>query len=178
MQFTINLATKTYINPKKLTLTISACIIVLLFFLFINISIFVFNIGEITRFNNAAVDLEAKHKTPARAVTENEYAKLLASIKQANGIIERRAFNWIGLLDRLESVVPEGVTLSAVEPNVKEKTLKLSGAALNFKSLQRLMENIEGSSFFSDVYLLNQNEFSAVENIKGISFNITCKFVS
>jgi type IV pilus assembly protein PilN len=178
MQFTINLATKTYINQKKLTLVISACIIVLLFFLFINIRIFAFNAGEITRLSNADAALEAKHKIPGRAVSEKEYTELLASVKQANGIIERKAFNWIGLLDNLENVVPEGVAFSAVEPNVKERTLKLSGVAANFKNLQNLMENLERSSYFSNVFLLNQNVFSAAENQKGISFNITCKFVS
>jgi type IV pilus assembly protein PilN len=176
MQFTINLATKTYINQKKLTYAVTAGIIFLLFCLLINISIFAYNAAEISRLGKLESASEAKRKTPGRAVTQKEYDKLLESIKMANGLIEKKAFNWIGFLDGLESIVPNGVSLSAVEPKVKEKTLKLTGAVVNFKDLRVFMENLEGSKNFSDVFLLDQKEFKTVENQKGISFTINCKF--
>ncbi len=176
MQFTINLATKTYINQKQLTWALAAGSIVLLFFLLINIKIFDFNAGEIHRLTKIEADSAAKHVATRRTVTEEEYTRLLASIKQANGIIERKAFNWLILLDRLESVVPAGVSLSAVEPGVKEQTLKLSGTALHFKNLRQFMENLEASMFFTDVFLLDQGEAKASENQKGTTFNITCTY--
>jgi type IV pilus assembly protein PilN len=176
MRFTINLATKTYINQKKLTLVLSACIIVLSFFLFVNLKIFTFNHAEISRLSNIEASLAAKQGTRGRTVPEKDYVKLLSSIKLANGIIERKAYSWIDLLDRLESVVPEGVSLTAVEPGVKEKTLNLSGAALHFKNLRLFMENLEASKFFYDVYLLKQDELKTAENQKGIAFTITCRF--
>jgi len=176
MQFTINLATKTYINQKKLTYALAAGIIFLIFCLIINICIFAFNAGEITRLSKLQSASEAKRRTPGRAITQKEYEKLLASIKLANGLIEKKAFNWIGFLDGLESIVPEGVTLTTVEPGVKEQTLKLSGAVANFKNLRHFMENLEESKNFSDVFLLDQKEFKTAENQKGTSFTITCRF--
>jgi len=176
MRFTINLATKTYINQKKLTYALSAGIIFLIFCLTINISIFAYNTAEISRLNKLQSASEAKRKLPGRTITKQEYEKLLASIKLANGLIEKKAFNWIGFLDRLESVVPEGVTLTSVDPGVKEQTLKLSGAVANFKNLRNFMENLEESKNFSKVYLLDQKEFKTAENQKGISFTITCSF--
>lgn len=168
MQFTINLATKTYINQKKLTYALSAGIIFLLFCLIINISIFAFNAAEITRLSKLQSASEAKRRTSGRTITQKEYEQLLASIKLANGLIEKKAFNWIGFLDGLESIVPEGVTLTTVEPGVKEKTLKLSGAVTNFKNLRHFMENLEESKNFSEVFLLDQKEFKAAENQRNV----------
>jgi type IV pilus assembly protein PilN len=176
MQFTINLATKTYINQKKLTYALAAGIIFLLFCLILNLSIFAFNAGEITRLKKLQAASEAKQQTPKRTVSQKEYEKLLASIKLANGLIEKKAFNWIGFLDRLESVVPEGVMLTSVDPGVKEQTLKLTGAVVNFKNLKRFMENLEESNSFSEVFLLDQKELKAAEDQTGTSFTITCRF--
>jgi type IV pilus assembly protein PilN len=176
MQFTINLATKSYINQKQLYMALTACSIVLLFFLFVNIKIFAFNAAEISRLTKNEADSAAKHGASGRAVTEEEYSRLLASIKQANGIIEKKTFNWLSLLDRLESVVPEGVSLSAVEPGVKDKSLKLSGTALHFKNLRQFMENLEASVFFPNVFLLDQGEDKTSGPQKGTTFNITCRY--
>ena len=176
MQFTINLATKTYINQKKLTYALSAGIIFLIFCLIVSLSIFAFNATEIKRLSKLQSASEVKGRTPGRAISQKEYETLLASIKLANGLIEKKAFNWIGFLDGLESIVPEGVSLTAVEPDVKERTLKLSGAVANFKNLRHLMENLEESKNFSEVFLLNQKEFKTAENQTGISFTISGKF--
>ncbi len=176
MQFTINLATKSYINQKQLTWGVVLGSIVLLFFFFVNIKIFVFNAGEIDRLTKLEAASAARLGATGRAVTEEEYARLLLSIKQANGIIERKAFNWLALLDRLESVVPEGVSLSTVEPGVNDKTLKLSGTALRFNNLRQFMEQLETSMVFPDVFLLDQGETKTSENQKGTTFNITCRY--
>ncbi len=178
MQFKINLATRTYINKKKLDTALTAAMIILLFLLLVQAKISVYNAGEMSRLNSMQTSEEAQSKKKRLDFSESDYKKLLADIKFANGIIERKAFDWLGPLNRLESVVPEGVTLTSLEPNSKERNLKISGIALNFGNIRHFMENLEGSNSFSDVYLEKHDESKSLDSRKTISFAITCKFAS
>lgn len=176
MQIRTNLATKTYIDKRKLNNILLAAIAVLLLFSIVQIKIGVFNAGEISRLDAMESSMESKHKKKRIDFTENNYKKLTEDIKFANGIIERKSYDWVGLLNRLEAVVPDGLTLTSVEPNSKEKTLKLSGVSINFKTVQSLLDNLEESNFFHDIYLEKQDESKTIEGKKTLSFSISCKF--
>jgi type IV pilus assembly protein PilN len=176
MQIRTNLATRTYIDKKKLNNILLAGIAVLLLFLIVQIKICAFNAGETTRLNAMKISMESRFKKKRIDFSENDYKKLTEDIKFVNGIIERKAYDWVGLLNRLEGVVPDGLTLTSVEPNSKEKTLKISGVSMNFKAVQRLLDNLEESNFFHDIYLEKQDESKSVENKKFLSFVISCKF--
>jgi type IV pilus assembly protein PilN len=108
-------------------------------------------------------------------VPEAEYQNLVARIRFANGIIYQKSFNWLGLLEKLENVVPEGISLNVIEPDPKGKLLKLSGTASSFSHLRQLLENMEGASFFSDIYLISQNDAKVSDTQKGITFSINCQ---
>ena len=79
------------------------------------------------------------------------------------------------LLDNLEAVVPEGVAISVIEPDLKKQMLKLSGAATNFNNVRQFVENLESSNFFTSVFLENQAEIKVGQSQKGTSFTISCK---
>lgn len=176
MQIRTNLATRTYIDKKKLNNILLAVIAVLLLFLLVQIKICAFNAGEISRLNAMKISMESKFKKKRIDFSEKDYKKLTEDIKFANGIIERKAYDWVGLLNRLEAVVPDGLTLTSVVPDSKDKTLKLSGVSMNFKTVQHFLENLEESNFFHDIYLEKQDESKTLENKKTLSFSISCKF--
>jgi type IV pilus assembly protein PilN len=174
MEFSTNLATRTYIDRRKLTVTLAVCLGILILLLIAGIQLLLYNAREIDRLNR----LHQGTRTAARQeVPEARYQRLLADIKQANGIIEKKTFDWISLLDNLEQVVPSGVALNSVDPRLKERTLNLSGIAVSFKNIQELMRNLEASPSFSNVYLLSQSERITAGKQKGIAFNISCRWV-
>jgi type IV pilus assembly protein PilN len=111
-------------------------------------------------------------------VGEKEYQNLLARIRFANAVIAQKSFNWLQLLDRLESVVPDGVAMTSIEPDLKGGGVKLAGVARSFAELRRFAENLEGSKFFTEVYLLGNAERKISESQKGMNFTITCKVAS
>jgi type IV pilus assembly protein PilN len=119
--------------------------------------------------------MEDKFKVAGKGVSGKEYSAVLAKIEFANSVIERKSFNWLALLDRLEMVVPDGVAISSVEPDAKSQTLKLSGVGRNFRKLRTLMENLEDSKYFTEVYLLNQGNAKLGDNTQGVTFSLTCK---
>lgn len=178
MQFKTNLATRTYINRKKLNIALAAALVVLVFLMLVQAGILAYNAGEISKLDATQAAAEPRQHKRAQTFTDKDYEKLLAEIKFANGIIERKTFDWIGLLNRLEGVVPAGLTLTSVEPKSADRTLNLSGISLNLKNIRKLMENLEESDFFSEVYLHKHAESSSADEQRGITFNISCKFAS
>ncbi|MBT0662786.1 PilN domain-containing protein [Geobacter pelophilus] len=175
MRLTINLATRTYINRGQLNLLFAVVFVILIAFSAVNIIEISSNWGEADRINSELRALEQKSSTKGRNVPEAEYQNLVSRIRFANGVIYRKSFNWLGLLEMLENVVPEGISLSAIEPDTKKKALKLTGTTSSFANLRKLLENMEGSSNFSDIYLLSQNDTKVGEAQKGITFSISCQ---
>lgn len=175
MQFKTNLATRSYINTRQLNLVVSVLIAFLLLWVSLNVKDIAYNIGETKRLTKDITALDTKFKATSKGVSEKEYGVLLTKINFANAIIEKKSFNWVDLLDKLETVMPEGVALSAIEPDPKKQLLKLSGVATNFNNVRQLFENLEASNFFTNVFLENQAEIKVGQSQKGISFAITCK---
>ena len=172
MRFDINLATRYYINARRINLAVAAAVILLGVVLAWNITTFTTVSSEIGRL---AADVAGKGSGGLKNVSQQEYQALLGKISAANAIIARKSYNWLGLLDQLEGVVPDGVSISSLTPDTKGNALDISGVALNFKGLRTFVEQLEGSRFFTDVFLVSQAENKVSDTQKGITFSITCK---
>ena len=103
---------------------------------------------------------------------------MLGKIDFANSIIDKKMYNWLDLLDKLEKVVPEGIAISSVEPDPKGQSLKLSGIGRNFTKLRVFMEKLEESNYVTDVYLTSQGRSRLSDDMQGVTFNITCRVVN
>lgn len=178
MIFKINLATRIYINTRVLKACSLGAVVLLLFLLFVNISNIAAKTGEIKNLTNQIAAMDEKFKASNKGMTEKEYSSLPARISFANATIEKKMYNWLELLDKLELVVPDGVAVSSIDPDMKSQALRLSGVARSFKNLRVFMEHLEDSKFFTEVYLLGQSDIKLADATQGISFNLSCKVVS
>ena len=175
MRFTLNLATRTYINSRQVNLILSAIASVLLIILAgLSYQVIVHS-AEQQKLEQELATVETRIKASGKGISEKEYLALLGKIKIANSIIQRKSFNWLGFLDWLEMVVPDGVMVTSLEPSLKEGKLTISGVARNFQLMRKFMENLEDSKFFTDIYLLSQSEAKVDETQKGVSFSVSCK---
>lgn len=175
MRLTINLSTKTYLNRSYLNMGFAALLILLLMFLVLNLKGISTTTGETDRIRTELLALEKKSGSKGRKVPEAEYQNLVKQITFANEIIKRKTFSWLALLDKLETVVPDSVTLTNITPDIKKRELKLSGTTLTFPGLRRLLEQMEVSGHFTDIYLISQADARVGETQKGITFSINCK---
>jgi type IV pilus assembly protein PilN len=175
MLFKINLATKIYINTKLLKLCTLAVVVLGVFLIFLNITNVSTRAGEIKSLSGRLAAMDNRVKAGGKGVPEKEYTAVLAKIDFANAIIEKKMFNWLALLDRLEIVVPEGVAISSIEPDPKGQMLKLAGVGRSFKNLRIFMEHLEDSKYFTEVYLTSQGNVKLSDTTQGVSFSLTCK---
>lgn len=174
MRFQLNLATRTYINTRQVNLALGAGALLLLLLLAINARNALTAAGEAAGLKEDVARIDRKFN-PGGTVPEKDYQALVAKISAANVIIQKKTLNWVGLLNRFEEVVPEGVSLSSIQPSTKESSLQITGEAKSFANLRQFMENLEGSRFFTDTYLLAQTDVKKEEVRKGLTFTISCR---
>lgn len=175
MDLKINLATRYFFDSRKFAVATAAAFAVVLLVSFVVIANFAANAGREKRLTADIAAQKARFDASAKGVSEKEYAELLKRIGAANGIIRKKSFDWLLLLDHLEMVVPDGVVLSAIEPNMKDGTLSISGTAKEFRHLRVLVENLESSPHMSDVFLQRQSETTVGLTQRGVTFTVTCK---
>jgi len=173
MKLTINLATRRYVNLRQLNAALAACLV-----LFAALAIF--NVQEIA---GKAAELARIERLSAASgprvggvpVSEAQLKGLSTRIRFANAVIEKKTVNWLTVLDRLEEVVPSGVALTQIQPDLRLQQLKIAGVARSFANLRELLDTMERSKNFSEVYLLSQSEAKVGLTQHGIVFDVACK---
>jgi len=172
MKLTINLATRRYVNLRQLNL-------LLLFGFALSGGLALFNgvavarnASEISRIDGLIRGIDTR--SGGVPVSAAQLKAQGSRIRFANAIIEKKTVNWLSFLDYLEEVVPAGVTLTEITPD-RMQQLKIRGVARTFGNLRTLLETMERSKNFSEVYLLSQSDTKVGLTQKGITFNLSCK---
>jgi len=100
-----------------------------------------------------AADLR-QQATRLRASVDPQQVELAsAGARQANDLIDRRAFSWTELLNRFETTLPDDVRISSVSPRVERDKgimLRVNVKAHNVEDVQDFMENLEATGAFKD----------------------------
>jgi type IV pilus assembly protein PilN len=177
MRFTINLATRTYLDHRLINRVLISAIIVLLALLAWNSSRLSSNMGELDRLTSEIAAFEARlNKRPA-GVSEKEVSRQQSSIRFYNSIIEHKTFDWLGLLNQLESATPEGISLSSLAPEKKSGEFKIEGRAKSFSQVRTYLDRLEDSHAFQDILLLSNSPLALGEKTRGVQFSISCRSV-
>lgn len=178
MRFTINLATRTYLDHRLLN-RLGGCAIALLLVITVwNVSRVSSNLGEQNRLKAEISKVRDRLGTGSGLVPEAEASRQKNRIRFYNRIIERKSTNWLGILESFENITPEGISLSSLTLDKKQEQWKLDGRARSFKAVQRYLEKLETSGVFTDVMLLSHQNITAGENMRGVQFAISCKVVN
>jgi type IV pilus assembly protein PilN len=172
MNFDINLATRVYVDFRKVNLILTLTIFLLISWISFSLYNIDLNLGMTHKFGEYKSGKMSGSK--ASKVSESDYSKFLAEVKSVNAILYSRSYDWLALLNNLEHLVPDGVALTGLEPS-KGEFLKLSASARDFSSIRKFIENLENSKSFTEVYLTDQTSMKTGNKQKGINFTVTCK---
>lgn len=178
MRFTINLATRTYLDHRLLNRIAYCAMAVLLVIAGWNVSRVSSNMGEQSRLKAEITAIQSRLGTRPSGISETEFSRQKVHIRFYNEIIERKSVNWLNLLDLFENATPEGISLSSLSQGKKREEWKLEGRARNFKSVQQYLEKLEAAKNFSNVLLLSHQNMTAGEKMRGVQFTISCKVLN
>lgn len=175
MRFTINLVTKTYLDDRLISRIGTVIIIILLSILMLNVYFSATIAGKIGRISTKIAEIESKFAKRPVGVSEKEFTELTAKISFYNSIIRKKSYNWLNILDQMEQVVPEGIAISSLRPDLKQQIIKIEGRAKNFKLVQIFIDKLNDSKVFTSVLLLSHSYEKNSDSSKAVQFVITCK---
>ncbi len=158
MKLSINLASRRYVNRRIVSF------VSLFLFLFLGGSLVFQGNGYLKDYRLAQTyhahldELKTQlHGQQPERINPQEVAARRQSYDQAQQLLQRDAFRWTGLFDRMEGLLPEGVSLLSFNPDYTESSLHINGLAKKLKSLQDLLNNLEAEGF-DPVYLNSQGQ--------------------
>lgn len=175
MRFTINLATRVYVDQRLISQVCYAVCALLVLVLLRNVFAGFGDLGELQRLNADIVTYNGRLNSRPKDVPERDYTRLLAEIGFYNGVIERKAFNWQGMLEEMENTTPEGVALISLAPDTKTGELKIEGRAHSFANVRTYLEKLDESRAFTRVLLLSNHDVATGDQGRGVQFSISCR---
>lgn len=156
-----NLSTRPFYNMRAVQVTLGA-------FGVLVIAITLFNAFELIRQGTrqralGAREVEAQAEA-ARLRSEaariraqinpKELEMVAASAREANGIIDLRAFSWTQLLSQFETTMPEGVRITQIQPRVEKDGRVIIGIGVEARrgaDLEAFLDALEMTGSFHDV---------------------------
>ena len=93
-------------------------------------------------------------------INPRELETASVAAREANAIIERRAFSWTDLFNRFESTLPDAVRITSVVPRIDKNgviTVTVVVLARTVEGVDAFIENLEGDGAFSG--FLSTEEF-------------------
>ncbi len=178
MRFTINLATKTYINHRLVNRVFIITSVTLLLMLVWNARSIYTGMGDINRLKADISKYESQLSARPDGVSEQDYARMQGNIRFYNSIINRKTSDWVGLLDQMEKVTPEGIALTSFVPDPKSKEIKIEGEARTFAKVRSYIEKLEESKAFRNIQLQSHQEASAADKGKTVKFAVSFQAVA
>jgi len=161
-----NLSTRPFYNERAVHLALGALALVVLAITVVNVGEMVSLTGSQRTLGAHAVDAEAEAarlRTEAAAIRARINAKELESVanaaREANSIIDQRAFSWTELLGRLEATLPADVRITAVQPRMTpagDFVVALTVQARRAEDLDAFIEAMEQTGGFRKVTPLEE----------------------
>jgi type IV pilus assembly protein PilN len=160
-----NLATRPFYNVRAVRTIVGAfALIVVLLTLFNILQLVRLTASQQTlgaRAEEAEVDAERLRAEAARMrtqINQRELEAVSAAAREANSIIDRRAFSWTALLTQLEATLPDDVRITTVQPRLDEGTFKvgLIAEARRAEDVDAFIEALEKTGEFRNVVPLQQ----------------------
>lgn len=156
MKYTLNLATREYVNRRRLYGVYAGLAIVLVMILGLNLT----NLARTQkRFGEVRERLTVERgkgvassaTTAGGGVTAQQLA---ARIDFANELLKRDGYRWTALLDRLEAHLIPGIGgIESIQPDYKTGRLEITGTAASLPTLRRFIERLSTSPDIATVYL-------------------------
>ena len=116
---------------------------------------------EVNHWTNRVERLEKQQQQKAAPRTRStprikEFSQeIRKEITQANAILDQINLPWETLFDAIEHAATEQIALLSLQPNVGNRTLRISGEAKSMAELLDFVEALERDLVFENVHLLN-----------------------
>jgi hypothetical protein len=169
MMLRTNLSTRPFYNDRAVRTALAVLALIAL-------GLTVFNAVEILRLERAgrearqtvaqnaeqARDMREKARVIRQSINQSALQAVQVSARDANALIDRRAFSWTALLNYFQATLPPDVRIAAVTPQIDDDgrmLVAIQTLSRRAEDLSEFVEALENTGAFSEVL----PEQSAVE---------------
>ncbi|SDH18673.1 MULTISPECIES: PilN domain-containing protein [unclassified Nitrosomonas] len=122
------------------------------------------------------LEQQQQHKKTPRAPIARITQETQQELKQAREILRQINLPWEALFDSLEYAVSKEIALLSVQPNVANRTIRISGEARNLVALTDFVEAMEREDVFENAHLLNY-KVKQENPYRPIAFSLTTTWI-
>jgi hypothetical protein len=161
-----NLSTRPFYNVRAVQVVIGLCVVVV-------VAMTLFNAVQMARLTASqqtlgvravsaeqeAERLRAEASQIRGQINPKELGEVVAAAREANSIIDRRAFSWTGLFSQFEATLPENVRITAVQPELDRNgrfLVTVGVEARRVEDLDEFIEALETEGTFEDVLAVQE----------------------
>ncbi len=122
--------------------------------------------GRMAQHAEKARTLRAEASRLRASINPQELEATAAAAREANAVIERRAFSWTDLFNRFEATLPDDVRIASVRPKVDRDgamTVTIIVVSRDVEGVNTFIENLEQDGAFDHV--LSTEEFMDEEGL-------------
>jgi len=97
-------------------------------------------------------------------INQQEITQVTAAAREANGIIERRAFSWSGLFEQFERTLPFDVRITTIVPRIEDDgslVLAIGAQGRSVADIDAFIEALEGEGTFTSVLPVEEQRTDA-----------------
>jgi len=156
-----NLASRPFYNERAIRIALASAVVIVG-------ALTAFNVAQILTLSTKNTELagrvssaEARSRSlrdqanaVRKTVDQGDIAAVQAASREANLLIERRAFSWTDLFNRFEETLPANVRISAVQPQIDDQGRMLVAVTVMSKRVEDLdafIEELERTRAFRGV---------------------------
>lgn len=157
----LNLSTRPFYNERLVRLVLalgSLLVLALTAFNVIQVMRLTSRDSEVRRQADAAEADAARLRSEARAISQtinrDQLAAVQAASREANQLIDRRAFSWTDLFNRFEATLPGDVRIASVTPQLDQQGRLLVAVTVVSRRVEELdsfIEALEKTGGFQEV---------------------------
>jgi len=185
-----NLSTRPFYNTRAVRMALAAVGV-------IAAALTVFNSAELWRLQRAnrdlgqsvsqnesqATGLRQKARTVQQAIDKTQLALVSAAAREANELIDRRAFSWTELLNQFQATLPTNVRISSVQPQVDADgriLVAISVQSRQQEDLDSFIEALEKTGVFRDVLSRSDssNEDGTLSSVLQAYYNVAPEVIA
>jgi hypothetical protein len=127
-------------------------------------------VGRAEAAESRARELRADAQRTRQTLNKEEVSIVQAASREANLLIDRRAFSWTDLFNRLEETLPADVRIVAVQPQVDEEgrlLVAMTAISRSVEQLNAFADRLEDTGAFRDM-LLRQSDAEQEDGLERV----------
>jgi len=170
MKLNLNFASRSYINRKAIRKLYWLVVSVLLCFFIWSVIQILLTQTQIQQNRNQLEALQQDEYellgTESVALDSKRIEEIRSEFARDQKLLEQDSFRLTALFDRIEELLPSGISIRAFRPDYDNNAISIEGVAKDLSSLQTFLDRLHGSTFITDVYLQRHAE-TKVHDAKG-----------